>query len=185
MQRQLEATDRPWIQVTDASVVTPLTFEGSKISVGIGLTVKSVGNSAAMEIGPKWQLIVSKGAGTVIGPIIKKQEEVCSQKRVGAFAPLTLFPGQSSKDVWADALQLNSWVNDITDQITELPMPSKPKVIFPILVGCIDYQSSFGTHHQSRFVYSLHTNGYFIVGRNVPVGQLRWDRYAFGGFDVN
>jgi hypothetical protein len=186
MRNQLEATNRPWIQIMDAIVSEPLKFDNNQARIGVVLAIRNIGHSPAVHIIPQVKLVMPK-LDQMPGEAIKQQHLTCTPDPVEAM-PLTLFPNQSSADAWPFALQV-SFAPDLDGGIFS-PPDSKEKFVQPMIVGCIDYRiAGSDNHHQTGFIYQLvHARAAGLpikVGVDMASAELKWEAYHFGGFDIN
>jgi hypothetical protein len=164
IQKQLEATDRPWIKVIGAVANHPLIFhEAGSISargddfvnLGIKVIIQNVGRSVALNVNIRTDVIfVSMIQGAAKNPFtypIETQKALCS-KKPEAGLPINLFPGDDNRDQTGDD-------HDIPVSGNTFTIPADPPTvrrIMPIFIGCVDYTIGIsGNIHQSRFIYEL------------------------------
>jgi hypothetical protein len=201
MQEQVESTDRPWIEITAATASHPVIFHrayeigvhgNDYVNAGIKVTVKNVGRSVALDVVPRVELIlVSMQIGALNNPItypVRMQKKLCSEPTpVGL--PINLFPGEDNGDQSGDD-------HDISLSGKTFILPNDPSVarIMPIFIGCVYYRIGVsGKIHHSGFIYQLRVvnpsqgrdSGMLIVGNDIPIEDIRMERFAFGGFDAN
>jgi hypothetical protein len=182
-QKLMELSERPWIKAK-LEVGGPFTFEPSGYANFRGkLTLKNIGHSVATGINPQpWLILVRFDNDLLVKPIdeLRKRCEFERTRKVRQEFALTsqiLFPGDEG--TWNFSASLSKQTIDSQS----FSWPYRPgKYISPVLLGCIDYQSSFAPeHHQTGFIYDVavfdqsqplsHT--FFIpVGKEIPQGQV-------------
>jgi hypothetical protein len=127
---------------------------------------------------------------------LKRQKEFCdaiSNKPVSTEqneTAIAIFPDSSD-----DSLLLGSGFSKGEIESTPTTNPHfSVKHIFPIIVGCVDYQYGVSTHHhQTRFIYEVQrfdpaTRPHIFsieVGTDVPAPSVALVPYSFGGFLAN
>jgi hypothetical protein len=150
MQRQLEATDRPWIKIKGASVYPDFSFFGDSIPSNptqniLGVTmvevaVENVGRSIAINAYLRGELIFLKG----MPEAMQEQSLVCSgQSGTTPTILQSIFPGDPGPRFFTSAEQ-------------ELTAVRKGQEVKPVFLGCIVYAiSNSAKLHHSAFMYAL------------------------------
>lgn len=149
MQRQLEATDRPWIKVVSAEPRSQYSLveesPGSfRATVDILLRMKNVGRSVANNISVRGELTFSTGQTQVLN----EQERICDPRNsfaaalgilTGGWPPISLFP------------------DDDTGQFQIQGTGTMHLgIIEPKLIGCVEYFAAGNTfRHYSSFAYRI------------------------------
>ncbi len=197
---QLEATDRPWIKIIAAVANHPLIFHTAEditthgnefINLGIKVIIQNVGRSAALDVVTRADVIfVSMTSGAPNNPFtypVAMQKALCS-KPADINMPINLFPGEDNREQLGDD-------HDIPTIGKTFIIPQAPESIprlMPYFVGCVDYKIGVsGKVHQSGFIYSVEeaipdaNHGLLILGNDIPIADIRMERFAFGGFDAN
>jgi hypothetical protein len=195
MQKQLEATDRPWMTV-DVTACTvcgdrdirggPLTFDkDGRGSLTFRITFKNVGKSAANHVTLRFKPLAvgfSDPRASIFTTPAAEQKQLCDgPSRSGTFDIGVVFPNDPQTEVFGPA-------GLDTNQIPNLPLAlhlTNGKPIAPFLVGCVDYAYPYSsTAHQTGFIYSIseinppHAIQTLMV---IPVNRLAFEPYAFGG----
>lgn len=198
-QRQLEATERPWIQVTlsfdqpphPASVgyaAPGLTFLGNGDgTMNMFVTVKNIGHSVASISMPRVQMYTPKLDVFLTEPF-EKQRSWCDQVRG---EPVNIETGRSLLPEESQTLNTTVMLKngDIEEQIASLKTKSAFAVNQPltgVVYGCLNYRFSFSNEtHQTWFLYWL--TPIIMPNGNVPIGasfhppQLDIYKCPFGG----
>jgi hypothetical protein len=158
MERQLEATDRPWIQVRigqatkpeaisagGASPDLPLAFDQNGQGVVVfSLTLTNVGKSVANRIDRSHFGALATGGDSLKEPS-DEQTRLCSATS-GPIHSDALFPNDPSS--------ANTFG---TFQTKDIPASSsKLKTVHLFIIGCVNYDyPSAATIHQTRFIYEV------------------------------
>lgn len=201
MQDQLESADRPWLKITGAEPAAPLLFHEAYVlakpgmdfvNTGIKVTVANVGHSVALDVTTRAQMILIKPLNGAENDYffypLRIQRKMCSEPPSPGL-PTNLFPGDDNKDQSGDDEDF-----DMRGKTFTLPNDASGPKIEMMFVGCVDYRiSASGKMHQSKFIYELMANdpgqrdehGIMSVGKNIPATGLRFEKWAFGGFDAN
>jgi hypothetical protein len=196
IQKQLEATDRPWIKVVGAVPNHPLIFHGAGsisahgddfVNLGIKVIIQNVGRSVALNVIIRSDVIfVSMIQGADKNPFtypVKMQKALCS-KEPAAGLPINLFPGDDNRDQTGDD-------HDVPISGNSFTIPDDPSVarMKPMFIGCVDYTIGVsGKIHQSGFIYELQereNTRMLIVDNDVAISDLAMEPFAFGGFFAN
>jgi hypothetical protein len=201
MQEQVDSADRPWLEIMTATASQPVVFHrpyeigvhgDEYVNAGIKVTVKNVGHSVALDVVTRVAVILaSMERGAPNDPItypIRMQKKFCSEPTSGGL-PINLFPGEDNGDQSGDD-------HDISLRGKTFAIPNDPSAarIMPIFVGCVDYRVGVsGKIHHSGFIYELREvvpgrrmdNGLLVVGKDIPIEDIRMERFGFGGFDAN
>jgi hypothetical protein len=207
MQTQLESADRPWLKVTGAVPSHPMVFHTAGsiqvpgndfVNTGIKVTVENVGHSVALDVTTRAQMVLvsmTKGAENYVlaSPLqdsypFKMQKKLCSEAARPTL-PINLFPGDSNNDQNGDDEDMA-----LSGKTFAIPGDVASQKILVYFVGCVDYRiSTSGKTHRSDFIYELmgidptqrNVNGLFTVGTDLPITNLRLEKWGFGGFGAN
>ncbi len=197
--KQLEMSERPWIKVKLVSH-GPFTFSSSGYAnLGLQFALKNVGHSVAAGVTIETRMFPVLG-NEVFTKSIEHQKEVCAIARERKIDPqglaggaLSLFPEDESPSPYTVDVAIDKPSIDSTIFRKDRFFPGSQE-IYPIVVGCADYQFTFESgHHQTGFIYEVRQLNpadrfhpmLIIVGRNVDAPKLLVDRYFFGGFWAN
>lgn len=179
--RQLEMADRPWLKESVTSDA-PFLFQNGAISWAVLVRASNVGHSVATGVFVQTKLIALVGADYVDGPR-QQLNEFCDKVANTAINPtkwgVSVFPNDSSDlpsslIMWPKEVQANS-----IDGGADLG-----RSIFPMLIGCIDYQYPTSEHrHQTRFIYDVlyKTQPFISIGKTLPMEGIRLSRHSVSG----
>lgn len=186
MQKQLEATDRPWLQIISADVTGSglvLGYPGvdsnsPRGSVSVKFVVKNVGRSVAVHVRMTGQLIFELAANV----LDERQREVCEAgDPMHTTAEFTLFPDQDSGNRLTDQLGTGAGGEPINPE-SILRMRSGALATNPLFAGCITYQMGGAAKpHHTGFLYTFafkYPNGIarpdrlFELGKQIPADRL-------------
>jgi hypothetical protein len=191
MQKQLEATDRPWLTV-EFENSEPFVFEkDGRANLGMHYVIKNVGKSVAIGVMIRATMYPrdwKPRAGDAFE--IQRQRDLCdtSKKRPDPTKyGFTIFPGTAAVDnlrVYtdpADMAKLAFVPNDSTDKYTS-----------PVFVGCVDYHFSYSeTIHQTGFAFEVSRIDpkrpglplMIPIGHSLPLGQFEMRKaYSMGEY---
>lgn len=181
MQRQLAATDRPWIEIVKA-IPTDLHFiqvddpfeKRPQATVGIKLVVKNVGRTVTQNVRMK-TMIIHQPINCPEGFFLSEERRTCqSASRLHATNAITLFPDREnlpddmSDFFWSVVEEKDLYLTD-----------SGAKYVHLVFAGCVAYDipGAADNPHHTGFVYTL--NPFFKNG-HVPDYQNTPIRYAIG-----
>jgi hypothetical protein len=206
-QRQLEATERPWLKISFA--VQRLASKGNGIdfntdgSLQLSLLaiITNTGHSVATDVVVPMKAFLAYDTDTIFKKPLRVQSEMCDKvastplgKPDESQMAVTIFPGDTDNStghgVGIDKAEIDAAPN-------AAPRAPGPKRLYPIIVGCVDYQ--YGTsekHHQTRFILDIQRvdrtvpKGIYPVttiknGQSVSTADVYVSKYAFGGFWAN
>jgi hypothetical protein len=180
MQRQLEATDRPWIKIVGAQPDEDLVFFktnngknpgtwATQGNVRISVTIENVGNSVALNVLGKGEMVTKN-----IGPeyLIDEQDRVCSGKvQTIPTIKQNIFPGERGDKLYFVGID-----------VFENARAGQAQSIQLMFIGCVMYAiPNSTTLHRSNFMYMLEhgDNNYptvpdytFQIGTRVPRDSL-------------
>src|SRR5207244_1339138 len=100
MQKQLEATDRPWIKIADISLSSPLVLHGDVgPNVGIKFVIRNVGHSVARDVQIHALVILHKFSDNSQA-VLDRQKDHCETavaasdqiEAMGSFNAWAIFP---------------------------------------------------------------------------------------------
>jgi hypothetical protein len=201
-QKQLEQSDRAWLTM-DISADSQFEFTKSgEATITVRPHIKNIGKSVATGVifDAKLFLQDPENGTKFFHEPIDQQTEMCEK-----IARTPLISGGE-----ANSMALVIFPNDTNQELghgftiprAEIEKRKKPvklksedaALIFPVLVGCVDYQYATATqHHQTRFVYLLEwidrtippgfVNEVAIkVGTPVVNSDVVFQKWSFGGF---
>ena len=163
-ERQLAATERPWVKVDSISVAGPLTFQNGEAKVALLIVVSNKGKSPGLRVRANVKLVASNQIS-----LASEQREYAANFRSPP-QPNTLVTELTS---WPNGdtitFETVAWMNSNDMQRFK---PLADNTPFPILlfaiVGCIDYEFTFAKgRHQTGLIYTLRrTQPYFGIARN-------------------
>ncbi|HEY1949129.1 MAG TPA: hypothetical protein VGG97_19125 [Bryobacteraceae bacterium] len=172
MQKQLETTDRPWVEISKADVAE-FRFHSRvdngmpMLDVRLKLRVANVGHSVATNVRLKTRLIFQMS----IEPYMEiKQKQACEVADIMRITKeFVLFPGRDSGDRLYEEIGFDETIQD-TDKLW-IETGERQSPVDPALIGCVlyDIPSSRMNPHYTWFSYQ------FV--RKLPNGQL--DHRAF------
>jgi hypothetical protein len=172
--RQLELTERPWVFVKSARVVSPLVFSGGGASVVFEIVLKNVGPSPATDVLLSPRLYLMPLKEDAIRPV----ERLCNNKiPSGVSLPgLTLFPGADSPP---QRMSVGLTEEDIKKS-TSWGIIS----ITPII--CVAYRPTFNpdARYYSGIQYPLWPTIWpknMRPGSSIPINKLPMNRNGFFG----
>lgn len=186
MQRQLEATERPWIDpvITPDGSIKYTTMGETQFSFSVAM--RNIGHSVATGVTIKFKIIVPKQDGYFTEPI-EEQRELCGippKSKVKDSEVRVIFPESTSVEGIGDN------ISDSTIREHQTKIPIEGVYFAPELVGCVDYNFSTAlAHHQTGFIYDIrriepaHPSAPFVLelGKDLTQDRIRLDRYMFGG----
>jgi hypothetical protein len=153
-QRQLELSERPWMEVKDPPrLVGPLRFDEKGAHASFQFSFCNVGQSVAEDVDfyPVW--LAAPGHNP-----LAEQNEACDAAREGHPAHpnlashWTIFPTNCAPSMW----QMNILKTDIDAAVNGWAPGSGNSFLELFLVGCVDYRFTFEKkRHQTKFAYEL------------------------------
>ena len=177
--RQLELTERPWVFVKDARVVSPLTFGANGAQVEFEIVLRNSGHSPAVEVFLYPQLYLLHGEEGTIPPV----ERMCVNKvPKGESRPgLTVFPETDSAP---QKITVGLSRKEMADASQHPPGVSTIAGITPII--CVWYRPTFNpdARYYSGIQYLLWPTIWpdkMPPGSSVPITSLSLDRNPFFG----
>ena len=200
--KQLEATDRPWLSV-DVRIAAPFRIMADSVHLSLAVNIKNVGNSVATHIENHMQIFPQSGGvdGKAFSEPIERQKALCDQARMGGRTTrersfrdqsgIALFPNEQSVLGFSSSLSHA----DMALRAATFNTPNQPPMpypgIIPAIIGCLDYRfGSSERHHQTGFIYQilridpeapLAGSFFNLTQMEVPVSEMRLDRFFFGG----
>jgi hypothetical protein len=201
MQRQLEATDRPWVEVVSATSTNGLQFfrklnnRHPGLDAEFSIKGKNIGHSVALHVKATSRVIFG-----IFDPesLLKIENAVCrEQKPLYSSEEITLFPDRDSGNRLTYGIA-GGYPQDLP---TEALMPRVQGVIgisvFPVIVGCITYQipNALGRIHHTGFAYEFQRSEFakrpgvyqqspFDIRSNIPAsGIVLIEPQGFGDAD--
>jgi hypothetical protein len=180
---QLELFDRPWVTI-DASIASPLTYDGTAVRIAFSFTPKNIGQSPAQNV-----LIVPELIPVFMGDDVRKeQQRICDGAgQINSMFPrYVLFPNEPFVEPFALDLPTEA----INSHWGKLPPGMKAPDPIPIgLVGCVDYTyENSPKHHQTGFAFDVIMNdGRLPLKSLTPLNpsSLILRQHAIGGHFAN
>jgi hypothetical protein len=148
---QMEITDRPWITI-DASIISPLTYDGKAARVAFSFAPKNIGHSPAQNV-----LIMPELVPAFMGDDVREeQKRICdgAAQMNSAFPKYVLFP----EEPFQEPFRLDLPTEVINSRWSEIqPRSMKiPDLIPIVLLGCVDYTyETSPRHHQTGFAFDI------------------------------
>lgn len=198
MQRQLEATDRPWIVIANASLIDGISFyrrvddglPGAHVKVKV--LVKNVGRSIAINVKMTSRLFFELPEETDVS-IKERERSICADSKPSFTSPeFTLAPDQDS----GNRLRVDDYEAIPGDSI--FLTVDEAKWVNPAIAGCVTYRTpnSDSKLHHTGFVYQfavIRPGGFvpeyadrgFLIGKDFAAHQLRMLEHPFGFSDAN
>jgi len=189
MRKQIELTDRPWIEIVSATATDGMSFYATAngkagIHMGIKLRVKNVGRAAAVDITLKSRLVLR--TDSMQDTILRQQRLICLEPPQYSIGTFTLFPEMDS-----GTRLFRDYYQTIPEEAF-LPTMHPEKWVSPVITGCISYKTTVsGTTHHTGFMYEFGTTTnrstdttLFRVDRNVPAAELVMVEEPFGFSDA-
>jgi hypothetical protein len=151
-ERQLTATQRPWVKVDSITPVSDLVFVHGEGRVDLRVIVSNKGNSPGLRVRVNTKLVASNQIS-----LLQEQAEFSAAHRVSP-GPNELRPELTSWPEETITFGVTAWLNSI-DMARFRPLADNAP--FPItllaIVGCITYEFSFADgFHQTGLIYDLH-----------------------------
>jgi hypothetical protein len=173
MQRQLEITDRPWIEISQADVEDfhfharvdngkPMLF------TTVHMRVANVGHSAATNVRTISFLIFQLG----MDPFMEaRQKQVCdAPDPMRMTKQFVLFPGRDSGDRLYDEIGFDETIQ----QGDMWPIGDGKSSVDPVIIGCVlyDIPGSHNNPHHTGFSYQFNSR--------TPNGHLTYRAFRIG-----
>lgn len=186
--RQLEMADRPWLR-DDVIPKANFIFDKGSISWGVLIKGENVGHSVATGVFAEATLIALHGADYVDGPT-KELNKFCDRFPNSRTKPpnqwgVSVFPNDFTEIPYAVIMMADDVERASVDGGTALG-----NSIFPMLIGCIDYQySTSDKRHQTRFIYDVFYKDleaatpqpFISMGKTLPVAGMILKRHSISG----
>lgn len=211
-QKQLEATDRPWLKITFTAEGRGFYFrEDGSAELTLRTHIKNIGHSVANGVIVLNEMFLPSDAdGGGFTEPVEHQKIVCdvANKTVGSpedqrqqndMLSMVIFPDDTDESHTIGMFISKADIDARKSQVHEGPGFAKVpggKRIVPYVVGCVDYE--FGTstrHHQTGFIYIVQRriqvppNIYpFVmidITQQVAPSDVALMKYGFGGFAAN
>jgi hypothetical protein len=164
-ERQLAATQRPWVKVDSIRPISDLVFENGEGRIDLLITVSNKGNSPGLRVRVNVKLVASNQIN-----LLQEQQTFAAVFRRNPVQnelrpELTSWPGDTI------AFPVRAWLSSV-----EMPRfkPLADNTPFPItlltIVGCVDYEFSFDSgHHQTGIIFDLRKNTLYPRSRFGPI----------------
>jgi hypothetical protein len=187
-QRTFIAAQRPWIFYDTAEITEPLVIDENRFELKFTLFIKNYGRTPAKELIP-WPSVVFLGFNQQ-NPVAE-QKKWCESARHLAKAPNSRTLGPSDT---VSPLPIGVRVDGETMHEVLKGAGVAKNGVLPIVIGCIDYQSTFeNVHHQTAFMFNIYrvnpTNPSELIrtidpSRSpIPAKELRFSRLGFEDAD--
>jgi len=163
--QRLTESQRASIEVAFASVDNPITFHDDGLSIVFSIALKNVGRLTANKVKIRFKSYFSQWGESMFTEPMRQQRDFCAKPNVLRLRKdwedlrgltrddaLTIIPGETKP--W----QINFGMGKPTQsELVELPNdPTGKKRVFPIVVGCVDYQSGAMVEpHQTGFIFEI------------------------------
>lgn len=193
----LLASERGWVKIADTKAFGDVFWppDGS-----FQLTVKyrliNVGHSVITGIHFKGKFIAQLWTKSTTLDPIQTAIAYCEDARKERADPMTvrtLFPGDEFGD--DITLSLSRQEMEMADKTWPNPYGNREKSIYPILIGCINYQLPFSKEvHQTSVIYdinwfkppkpdpwNLHSRNPFPIGKAAPESEIDIRPHFLGG----
>lgn len=187
----LIATQRPWIEITEMRVASPLVFDEQGGRVTIEASLRVVGQTPALNVGISGVFALLRNG---VDPAVEQHRHCDEVLRRPVFASEPpIFPGGAI----TRSISLPIPQSEIDAAAAALPVEAAEvmktfgivgKAITPVLVGCIHYRFAFADGwHLSRFACHL-TAATGLIDTSHPIidiSRLRLTTWIAGGFNVD
>jgi hypothetical protein len=194
-QRLIES-QRASISVAFASVINPITFHDGALSFVFSVTLKNNGSLAANKVKVRYKPYFSQWGNNIFSEPMERQRDFCSKPNISRDSRIAL-RGLTNEDAVtilpsdAKEWQINFGMGGpIDSDIIEWP-PAESKLpqtkrVYPIVVGCVDYQSGVMTEpHQTGFIFEIKRGdprmpSFISLGEDVRRDDAVVEQYFFG-----
>jgi cell division protein FtsL len=164
--QRLVESQRASVSVVFASVINPITFHDGGLSFVFSVTLKNNGRLAANKVKVRYTAYFSQWGKNIFSEPMERQRDFCIKPNITrdsrialrgltSEVAVTILPGDAKE--W----QINFGMGGPTDSdIFEWPPPEsklpQTKRVYPIVVGCVDYQSGVMTEpYQTGFIFEI------------------------------
>jgi hypothetical protein len=193
--QQLIESQRASIAVAFAYVNNPVMFRDGGLSIVFSIIMKNNGRLAANKVKVRFTPYFSKWGGNIFSEPMERQRDFCSKPNISRDSranlegltnenALTIIPGDARE--W----QINFGIKPTDSDIIEWP-PSEThqpqtKRLYPIVVGCVDYQSGVMTEpHQTGFIFEIKRGdprmpSFITMGEDVRREDVVIEQYFLG-----
>lgn len=196
-QRLIES-QRASITVAFAYVNNPVTFQDGSLSVVFSVALRNVGRLTANKVKIRFKPYFSQWGENIFSEPMRQQRDFCAKPNVLRLRKdlrdlrgltsddaLTITPGETKES------QINFGMGKPSQgELVEFPNdPTGKKRVFPIVVGCVDYQSGAMIEpHQTGFIFEVQQMSVLNpglptminYGENVPRESVVVIPYFFG-----
>jgi hypothetical protein len=192
--QQLIESQRASISVALASVLHPVTFHDGTLSFAFSVSMTNNGRLPANKVKVRYTSYFSQWGDRIFSEPMERQREFCNQPNISRDPhvalrglttedALTIIPGETKP--W----QINFAVGPPADSdIIQWPpgQPNQTKRVYPIVVGCVDYQSGVMTEpHQTGFIFEIKRGDprlptFITFSEDVRRDDVFVDQYFFG-----
>jgi hypothetical protein len=194
-QRLIES-QRASISVTLGLVLNPITFHDRTLSIAFSMIMKNNGRLPANKVKVRYGAYFSQWGKNIFSEPMERQRDFCSKPNTSGDSrtnlrgltnadALSIIPGDMKE--W----QINFGMGWPTDSdIIEWPPPEthqpQTKRVYPIVIGCVDYQSGVMTEpHQTGFIFEIKRGdprmpAFITLGEDVRREDAVVEQYFFG-----
>ncbi len=201
---QLIESQRASITVAYSSVVAPVTFHDGGLSANFSVVLRNVGWIPATKVKIHYQPYFSRWGENIFSEPLLRQKNFCDKpdqsqevvwSREGKRIDLKGLTGQNAMTILPGEkkeFQVNFGMGKPTNSdIIKWPpgQPNQTERVYPIVVGCVDYQSGvIPEKHRTGFIFEIQTiyslgDGMptmISFGTDVPRGKVVIIQYPFG-----
>jgi len=194
--QQVIESQRASISVAFASVLNPVTFHDGGLSLAFSVTLKNNGRLPANKVKVRFKPYFSRWGKNIFSEPMERQRDYCSAPNITRDSRIAL-RGLTNEDAVTvlpgdtKAWDINLGMGPPTDsEIIEWPPAEsrlpQTKRVFPIIVGCVDYQSGVMTNaHQTGFIFEIQRGdprmpSFITFGEDVPRENVIVGQYFFG-----
>ena len=193
--QRLVESQRASISVAFASVLNPVSFHDGALSFAFAVILKNNGRLPANRVKVRYKSYFSQWGESMFSEPMRQQRDFCAKpnllrlrkdledlRGLTSDDALTIIPGEMKE--W----QINFSTAVPTDSdIIEWPPPQykvpQTKRVYPIVVGCVDYQSGAMTQpHQTGFIFEIERGDHTFItlGEGVRREDVIVTQYFFG-----
>jgi len=194
--QRLVESQRASISVAFASVLNPVTFHDGALSFAFSVTMRNNGRLPANKVKVRYKPYFSQWGNNIFSEPMERQRDFCGNPNISRDSrialrgltnedALTILPGEPKE--W----QINFGMGQPVDSdIIEWPPPEsnlpQTKRVYPIVVGCVDYQSGVMTEpHQTGFIFEIKRGDrrmptFITLGEDVRREDAVVEQYFFG-----
>lgn len=161
--RVMERDQRPWVELENIDIQSPLTLEPVGGRVDLRFNLKNVGRSPAFKARVKFDFLLRD---QTLSKVVNAQAALCPADGGDAKSPyegITIFPEQTRPS--------NGWITFSSLTIRDWHAGLATEAAFPMIYGCVDYVFASGEHHQTGFIYEI-TRKAIVDGKPTDFGTI-------------